>query len=149
MNIILDASALDRLLGGNTELEIELRQSVVAQFAKHHLKPLINSVEVQSIVNDIKRHAADAATASIADVETRWSGGTTVVLKPEIVSKIKEKTQEQMQSIIENTVRAAMTELIDSKFIEQQVNSRLDYHIKYEVKSQVDAKMAAIRQSIG
>ncbi len=36
--------ALERLLGGDTTLEVEIRQSVVQQFAKAHLKPFENIV---------------------------------------------------------------------------------------------------------
>ena len=34
--------ALERLIGGDTELEIEVRNSVIQKFAEKHLKPLAN-----------------------------------------------------------------------------------------------------------
>ena len=38
MKIILDLPALERLIGNDTEIEVELRNSIVQAFAKKHLK---------------------------------------------------------------------------------------------------------------
>jgi hypothetical protein len=43
MTIVLDSKALDRLLGGDTEAEIQLRTVVANQFADKHLKSLVSS----------------------------------------------------------------------------------------------------------
>lgn len=43
MKMQLDAAALERLLGGQTEIEVELRSAVVQAFAKQHLKAVASS----------------------------------------------------------------------------------------------------------
>lgn len=153
MKLILDATAVEKLLGGDTELEIELRQSVAAQFAKHHLKPLINSAEVKAIAESIKTQAIGAATKTltetIANVKTKSWGTTEYSLKPEIISMIQDEVHDQLKVVIASEIKNALEVYSTIDTIGKAVNARIDEQIKYEIKSQVDAKMAAIRASLG
>ena len=47
-------AALERLIGGDSELEIELRQSVVEAFARKHLKVVVNSEVFKEAVDGIR-----------------------------------------------------------------------------------------------
>jgi hypothetical protein len=54
MKIQLDTKALERLIGGESEIEVELRNSVVQEFAKKHLKPLVNSSTLGKVMEEFK-----------------------------------------------------------------------------------------------
>ena len=43
MKLVLDSKALERLLGGDETLEIELKTNIANQFAEKHLKSLVSS----------------------------------------------------------------------------------------------------------
>lgn len=50
--------ALERLIGGDTELEIEVRNSIVQEFAKKYLKGIINEELMTVAVNRAKKKEA-------------------------------------------------------------------------------------------
>ena len=43
MKLTINAEALERLIGGDSDIEIEIRQQIADQFCKRHLKSLINT----------------------------------------------------------------------------------------------------------
>jgi len=149
IKLTLDSSALDRLLGGDTELELELRQSIACQFAKRHLKPLINCSEIAQIAHDIKgqavKHATDLITDTVATIKTDW-GSKVINLKPEVINTIRSKVREEINTIVSDAVGDAISEVI--KEIPQIVTNRVNVNVTAEVKRQVDAKMAAMRASL-
>lgn len=49
MKITLDNKALERLIGGNTEAEIELRNCIVQEFTNKHLKGLVNHELIEQL----------------------------------------------------------------------------------------------------
>jgi hypothetical protein len=55
MRIVVDASALERLLGGDSTLEIELRTGIANQFADKFLKSLVNSQLVATTGRQIEQ----------------------------------------------------------------------------------------------
>ena len=48
--------ALERLIGGNTELEIELRGAIVQEFAKKHLKAVANETIIANANYEIRNY---------------------------------------------------------------------------------------------
>jgi len=50
---INSVEALERLIGGNTEIEIELRQSVVENFMKKHINAIANSKVSAAVTKDV------------------------------------------------------------------------------------------------
>ena len=46
--------ALDRLIGGDSEIELTLRNNIVQEFAKTHLKSLVNDEVISKSINKVK-----------------------------------------------------------------------------------------------
>ena len=55
--------ALERLIGGDTEVEFEIRNSIVQEFTKKYLKGLVN----ETIANDVIKEAVRQARNEIAE----------------------------------------------------------------------------------
>ena len=75
---INNLEALERLIGGDNEVEIDIRNSVVQKFAEKHLKALANSSEISSTLNDIQtdisKQVTEKCEKEIATFKRDWSG---------------------------------------------------------------------------
>lgn len=54
IKLVLDASAVERLIGGNSEMEIEIRQCIAAEFAKRHFSTISQNNGIKAAVAEFK-----------------------------------------------------------------------------------------------
>lgn len=102
MKIVIDAKALERLLAGDTELEIELRTNIANQFADKYLKSLVSSKLVSTTGADVEKIVREEILATSV-----WSK----TLTPKYRQAVEEQVALSMTTLIYNTVK----EIIDSK----------------------------------
>ena len=65
----LNLPALERLIGGDSELELDLRRGIAETFAKHYLKSIVNQELVQGVEREVRSEIAAAKNAATAHVE--------------------------------------------------------------------------------
>ena len=133
MKLILDASALECLIGGDTEAELELRQSVAAQFAEKYLKALVNTDIVQQALSDAKDDIDQRIEAEIITIRNEWRG-TSTRLKPEIIQlirdnvtcEIKKSLEAQVESLVKDELKALRAQtLAEMQCWELQYNNAM------------------------
>ena len=56
MKLELNMPALERLIGGDSEIELELRKQIVQEFAKRHLISVAEIASYQAVVEAVKQH---------------------------------------------------------------------------------------------
>jgi len=81
---INNLEALERLIGGDTELEIDIRNSVVQRFTEKHLKGVANELMARGISETIRKEIS----ASFMNEEGNYYNKT-IVVKPEFADKLK------------------------------------------------------------
>lgn len=134
--------ALERLIGGDNELEIEIRSSIVDAFTKKHLVKLANS--------EIVKESERAITATLKDMLYDEIGQGYQIrktfLKPEIVEKIKSNvivianTQLKLlvdeslglasaKENIDNAINVAVDKIIN-ELSDENLNKRLDLLVR-------------------
>ena len=92
---INNLEALERLLGNDSEFEMEVRNSVAQNFAKKYLKSLIQGWDVKPFVNFIKSYIDDNYfTQSLGKV----------YLNTDVVDKLKLAISEKFDSLINNYI---------------------------------------------
>lgn len=114
--------ALERLIGGDTDLEIEVRNSVVQDFTKKHLKALATS-EVVSLQN--KACIQEIKDEFFVTVKERWN--TIVKFNPTIVDKLKRDLIYSAERNLRKTVSDALKEIDYKTKITNQINHACDY----------------------
>ena len=95
--------ALERLIGGDTDVEIEIRNSIVQEFAKKHLKAMVShpliAAAVQNAMAEVRREFMTIAGNS------RW---TEPVMRSNVLEtfkvRMREQANEELHSIINNSV---------------------------------------------
>ena len=144
-------AALERLIGGDTEVEVEIRNSVVQAFAKKHLKSLADSGPVKEVMESTKRsimdEIANQCQDSICTVDRSHWGSVKVKLHPNVLVKIAE----EVKAITDNTIREAVNEAIVAwraePLVRELIEQRFEYYTKEffnsEIKKRIE-KMNAI-----
>ena len=120
-------SAVERLIGGDTTAEVELRQAIAEEFSKRHLKSLVNTEAMQVIKDQIIK-------------EFRYNYGTYTA--PQIVTDIiKETTNKLIAQIIHSEVSKIIEE---NKWIETMnkiVREQSDYIVNQLSEATIDRRL--------
>ncbi|NOS67367.1 MAG: hypothetical protein HOO67_03305 [Candidatus Peribacteraceae bacterium] len=141
---INSVEALERLIGGNTQAEIDIRNSVVQTFATRHLKAVANTDHIAQLAKNlstaVKTSADDLIQAQVGEVKRNWSGFIeSVKLNSKVQAEIDGQVKQQAANLVDAAIAVCTAELRDGleKRISGAVKMRLDYEIGQEVKKQV------------
>jgi hypothetical protein len=144
--------ALERLIGGDTEIEIALRQSVVENFTRRHIKALANSEMIKAIGQAVK---AEVIAEFFDTVKGSWNS-TEHIFKPEIKRKLIEDlkfhAQMELKQIVRDTVgftkseedikaelEKACTKIVEN-ITDSNLNYRLDKMVDVKIKERLGIK---------
>jgi predicted Fe-Mo cluster-binding NifX family protein len=145
MKMSLSLPALERLIGGDSEIEVELRHQILENFTKARIKTLINDSTLNAVYQmwrkDIERLVYEALNDKIKDV--------TVVENPASHSS----AWTTLQSKITNQIDAEITKRINQAIeyqknywggmIKRAVEQALAMEIKKEVEAEVQRRLKA------
>lgn len=155
VKIQLSLPALERLIGGNSELEVQLRHQVVANFAKHRLKELINdttwrkiytewSTEIERLVMEKLNEYLDKTEQ---DGKSKAERATLDHCPP--LRRLQELVARNVDGAVENATSQAIDRYITSRvehykeYIDRSVKMRLDQNIRVLVKEEVEKRIKA------
>ena len=106
--------ALERLIGGDSEIEIEIRNAIIQEFAKKHLRGIAAEEYVKLSEIAIKQAIKDEYF-----IETKPNGSwnnSVISFNPRILSQIKDElrlaAKEEVRKIISETINIEVTESI-------------------------------------
>lgn len=115
-------AALERLIGGDNQLEFDIRQSVVNAFTKKYLKGIATEEILIRQRRAILTHIED-------EMITRESWG-----KAKVRPKYKEKFEAEIMSQFEGLIKSTVAEsLSNSGLIKELVNENLEKLVKSSV----------------
>ena len=150
---INNLEALERLIGGDTEVEIEIRNSVVQNFADKHLKDLANTPEISGTLSQIKeeiyKQARNKIENEIATFKTSYGSSITdVQLRP----AIQEKITTQIKNLVEDTVRQSVNEAIKvwatNPDLKRRIDARFEYYTKEYINSEIKERLEKVKASL-
>lgn len=148
---INSVAALERLLGGNTELETSIRRSVATDFARNHMKDLVErefNIRDAELKDQIKTEVDKIALQRDKIQSWTWT------LSDDLKARIRGQVSEELKKVVDEAVRAAsgkyavmleaelakMTALAKSK-VESTVSAKFDK----EVRDALDARLRELR----
>lgn len=150
---INNKEALERLIGNDTEVEIDIRNSVVQKFAEKHLKPLANSPIITGTLDAIKtgitKQVTERVEAEIGAFKADYYGRVTELkLRPEIKAEIERQVRTLTDKTIQDTVDEALKTWLNDAELKKRIDARFEYytkeHINMEIKSRIEKLKAAI-----
>lgn len=142
-------AALERLIGGDSKLAIEARNSIIQNFTQKHLKSLVSldvvQNEAQKLRKDFNILVAERISQEIGIIKTNHYGTVTECkLKPEIEALLKNSIDAFVSELIRKTIEKKIESLDIEKLINTAVNSAVDYRIKQGVKKRFDELVQTI-----
>lgn len=165
----LGVPELERLLGGNSEMEIEIRQAAAAEFAKRYLKDIVASETVKKAIQTIHSQTDDmikAANVAVSDhiSETfgtlkkkengAWNSPSyTFTPNAEFKKHMDEFALKQFEKVVQKYYDEAYKKMLDAlddrvKRINAEIGAailkQVNAEIVTQVKEQVQAKLKSI-----
>ncbi len=152
---------LNRLIGGDSEIEVEIRNSVVQNFAHRHLKAVINDPTISGHMEDLKRKVINEIDAIFKEkfgimVPGTYSYSNNVFkIRQDVKNSLEDAADNAAGKIIREYDQKVQTQveeilakrLTESK-IEEFVNKRLNIDVEKIVRDKVDARLAQIKSSL-
>lgn len=115
--------ALERLIGDDTQLEIEIRNSIVQEFAKKHLK----AVAKEQLTRDLSVAIQAELRKEFFEEVKNGSWGTKTVFSMEILNQIKEKLRDTARLELAQIVRETVEEQKSYMAIMERLQSTADW----------------------
>jgi len=145
--------ALERLIGGDAEVEVEIRNNIAAKFAEKHLKQLANSSEVMGALTkaqcELREMVQTQVTTALVKVKNSAYYGMKIGdLHSEIKTLIEEAVKTSVDAVVTNAVRADVAKLATQEILERkitrEVTSQVNERVTTEVKKRIDAMLAGL-----
>ena len=150
MQVSLTLPALERLIGGETEIEVHLRQQIVEKFAEKHLKAIVNreawkaaytqwQAELEAAVAKILNEYIAAQQAKDPGIPGTSSGY---------------RLQDAIAKAADKAVEQAVQRVVDSqkRYLEGIVNSAVDRAMAAEIQKRitegVNTKLQAVQAAL-
>jgi hypothetical protein len=135
--------ALERLIGGDSQFEMELRNSVVQSFANKHFNAVVRDEHFQKELEKTKKAVTAEVEKEIAEVKSGWNNKS-VKLSDDIKNAIKHQ--------VTYVVRDAVREYTESNEFRDDIKHKLDYYtqeyIRHEVKTRLKNAMSNITSKV-
>jgi phage baseplate assembly protein W len=133
----LTRPALERLIGGDTELEVGLRKQIVHEFTRRHLAELCKEEAMLSAVALVRQTASEIVRqeVDITGLLNQYGG-----------SELGQRMRQAIQQAAEKAVDECVAERLKSweRHIEYLVTKSLKSQIDAEVKRQIAAAVETL-----
>lgn len=142
MRLELNLPALERLIGGDTEIEMELRKQIVQTFAGKHLKDLAKDELFKAAVKETQLYVNQIAKETF-DVENLTTGH----LWPTVGYRIKSLIENLVKDQAQKAVDEALLKIIEyqkrywSKEIENAVAKKFGDLIEKEIQEGIKKRL--------
>ena len=145
--------ALERLIGGDSEVEIDIRNSVVQAFATKHLKAVVSHHKIESLcrktVEGIERDASEKLTKEIGKIKKDGFGNTTgITLSKRVEEVLRFKTDVILSKYLQETVERSIEEWGGEKAIKEEVSRQVKNLTKKKIDDEVKLRLAKLYEKV-
>lgn len=136
MKLSISVEALNRLIGGDSEIELQLRQQVVENFAKKHLKALIDDSLIKRMSGQFYSYIHERSECIKKDLVNSLNSELSKTLEQDINTFIMNKSK----SIIDNFIHTYLQDI--QEHIKRHVQSVLPSQIEKVVFNEIQNRLA-------
>lgn len=147
---INNLEALERLIGGDSEVEIEIRNSVASRFAEKHLKPLLNSSNVLEIVRKLReqmdKQTIDTLNKEVANFKVTWGNEIHgVTLKPEIKAALDSAVRNTVNKVVADAVSDGLKTWGSEDLLERIIDKRIGVLVEEKIRSRINERLEKLK----
>jgi hypothetical protein len=130
MRLELNLPALERLLGGDTDAEVHLRQQIVEEFTRKNIKSLINDATLKKL-QDVWRNEAESLVENAV-------GGLFAERHDDQLGTLRYRIEDAIDAAVKDSLERALEEFI----LKERV--RLEVKIEKAVQAAVDGEVSKV-----
>lgn len=146
---INNLEALERLIGGDSEVEIEIRNSVASRFAEKHLKPLLNSSDVLEIVRKLKeqmdKQTIDTLNKEVANFKVTWGEIRDVTVKPEIKAALDSAVRNAVNKVVADAVSDGLKTWGSEDLLERIIDKRIGSLVEEKIRARINERLEKLK----
>jgi len=140
--LILTRPALERLIGGDSEMEIQLRHAAVREVMNRHAAAILKADGFDEIESRLRLAVQAQVDQSIGTKQVGWS--RMIVLSPAVQRAIHVLDEAAVSKIARDSINKVVGSLNLSEMIEARVKSQ----IKDEINAGVKARLAELSKGL-
>lgn len=136
MILQLNLPALERLLGGDSEIEVQLRHQIVQQFTKKHLLQVIKDPLIQKLKTEMEKEIEQYVGKEV------WSSGYgfTIHIQERIKELIRKASEVEIKKFVSETfAQLAKERAIETKTLLDRYEMKLIGEANSRIKQTIDA----------
>lgn len=141
---INNLEALERLIGGDTQLEMDIRQNIVEAFTKKHLKSLANSEVIKQSSKIIQDEIEKVFQNS-----SRYGQVISDNYKEILANYVRREIQSFVDSEIKKVVAEVVSNEVTEEVIKYKIESFINSHIKNVIRQEMTDKLINFLRSDG
>ena len=151
MRLSINLPALERLLAGDSDLEVQLRQQVVENFAKKHLKTIFNDETWKKASAAWRAELDSAVKKQLEEFSNQKEDAddpyTVRSVRWKFDDLVKKAVQASLDNAVENQIEKYKTYW--SRHIKETVQKAMDQEIAQEVEKEIQRRLAAAAKTKG
>lgn len=142
MVINVGADALKMLIGGDSDVELQVRQAIVHEFSKRHLRGIANEETLQRIASELRQdmdacgHRISHELGFVKDFGNRWKPNA------ELTAAIKQTVDSILRDSINRIAKECISEINLQSLIAAQIDRTVQLRIADGVRDELN-KIAA------
>jgi hypothetical protein len=135
MKLSISVEALNRLIGGDSEIELQLRQQVVENFAKKYLKTLIDDSLIKRMSGQFYSYVHEKSEQLKLELVQKLNSTLSNTLEEDINTFILNKSK----AIIDNFIHIYLLDI--KEHIEEHVKTILPAQIEKVVYNEIQNRL--------
>lgn len=139
--------ALERLIGGDNELEVGIRDAIVQDFSKKYLKNVVAEEAMQKYVKQLD----DSIRTEAEKTFGAWSRGkTSFQLSPEVITQINIVVNKAIDSAVREAIREELNKAIEryNNDLEIAVQNHINSNFEKLVDIEVEKRWAKVKAKL-
>jgi hypothetical protein len=146
-------AAIERLIGNNTELEIEVRNNIVQEFAKKHLKALVNDSVFSNAISTCKKELQKEVETRVSEQigefkKNSWGEITGMTLRSDIKEQINKVVREKMDGQIAEAVEGGIKQWQSTGTVDKTIDTKFNQQIEKYIDTEVQRRLKLVIEKI-
>ena len=148
---------LKRLIGGDTQVEIDLRQAIVEEFSRKYIKSLVASDNFCSKCGEAARNVKQEINSLLEvelekmgiKLEMMSSGSYRVTLPSPVKQVIRDQIGLLIQDIVEQEVDRQLSKINVEDLVREQLDEKMNQLVKHALAEHTADIFNTIRKNLG
>lgn len=147
--------ALERLIGNDSELEVELRNSIVQEFSKKYLKSVVLEPKFQRFIIDTAENLNKALQteiqSKIGEIVVDFYGKAKLIRLNDATKAImQEKADEHVSKLVSESIQSAINKYLGEshEHINTHIENRISYYVNEYINVLIKQKMDKAKKAM-